>query len=143
MDYYHVFKCCISIFPHRQWCSFRPSPIKNGIYLQTPFCQFVRHFLLAFIAFFPFRVYAKDVLLQLNCHLITKQSFFFLLKKKILTNYWPLFKSLIIIIITTSNNKAEIELYYEAVDFSSAEILVVFVKEESNFVKTFFSLVPD
>ena len=63
--------------------------------------------------------------------------------KKILTNYWPLFKSLIIIIITTSNNKAEIELYYEAVDFSSAEILVVFVKEESNFVKTFFSLVPD
>ena len=72
------FKCCISIFPHRQWCSFRPSPIKNGIYLQTPFCQFVRHFLLAFIAFFPFRVYAKDVLLlQLNCHLITKQSFFF------------------------------------------------------------------
>lgn len=61
--------------------------------------------------------------------------------KKILTNYWPLFKSLIIIIIKT--NKAEIELYYEAVDFSSAEILVVFVKEESNFVKSFFSLVPD
>ena len=42
-----------------------------------PFLSICKAFFIGIYALFPFRVHVKDVLLQLNCHLITKQSFFF------------------------------------------------------------------
>ena len=118
----------ISSLPHQKWHLFT-----------NPFLSICKAFFIGIYCVFSISSLCKR---YYNLIVIWLQNRAFSLKK-ILKNYWPLFKSLIIIIITTSNNKAEIELYYEAVDFSSAEILVVYVKEEGNFVKTFFFLVPD